>query len=303
MESGTQSHSQQTLWKDVEEGKEKTARHRCFQVAAVSVSLVFLLLSVCIFSLWHFWNPGYGKVYDHAYTAVVDGLETDSLMEIDPVHRVEIFRMGNDTDEILEVHDFKNGITGIRFSKHQRCYIKAQTKELPKMADGELEDGPRIVGELETVEMKVEDAQVWVPSDEPITNHAFLLESKIWEVCRELPIHWIHPAPLRDAEFHDVEDVEEAPEEETHRGQRKARDILDDAGVHDYRAIGFELSNALDEQGYCCQSCRRGYRHCQRYHEPLRGYNPYPYFYQGGRVICQVIMPCNWWIARMFGRV
>lgn len=35
-------------------------------------------------------------------------METDSLMEIDPVHRVEIFRMGNDTDEILEVHDFKN---------------------------------------------------------------------------------------------------------------------------------------------------------------------------------------------------
>lgn len=69
------------------------------------------------------------------------------------------------------------------------------------------------------------------------------------------------------------------------------------------RDIGVELTNALDEQGYCCQHCRRGYRHCQRYHEPLGGYWPYPYYYQGGRVICQIIMPCNWWIARMLGRV
>jgi len=25
------------------------------------------------------------------------------------------------------------GIMGIRFAKHQRCYIRAQTKELPKL--------------------------------------------------------------------------------------------------------------------------------------------------------------------------
>ncbi|XP_062380537.1 tenomodulin [Sardina pilchardus] len=302
MESSTQSHSQQTLWKDVEEGKDKKARHQCYQRVAIALSLVFLLLTVGVFSLRHFWSPTLGKVYDHEYTAVVDGVETDSLMEIDPVHRVEIFRMGNDTDEILEVHDFKNGITGIRFSKHQRCYIKTQAKELPPIADAEAEDVEIEVAELETVDMRVEDSQVWVPSEEPITNHAFLLESKIWEVCRELPIHWIHPAPLREAEFHDVEDVEDTPDEDA-RGQRKARDVLDHVAVNDYREIGLELTNALDEQGYCCQHCRRGYRHCQRYHEPLGGYWPYPYYYQGGRVICQIIMPCNWWIARMLGRV
>lgn len=48
------------------------------------------------------------QVYDHEYKAVVDGVETDSTMEIDPVHRVEIFKMGNGSEEILEVHDFKN---------------------------------------------------------------------------------------------------------------------------------------------------------------------------------------------------
>lgn len=69
------------------------------------------------------------------------------------------------------------------------------------------------------------------------------------------------------------------------------------------REVGLELDNSLDEQGYCCQYCRRGYRYCRRYYEPLGGFWPYPYYYQGGRVICQIVMPCNWWIARMLGRI
>lgn len=69
------------------------------------------------------------------------------------------------------------------------------------------------------------------------------------------------------------------------------------------REMGLELDNSLDEQGYCCQYCRRGYRYCRRYYEPLGGFSPYPYYYQGGRVICQIVMPCNWWIARMLGRI
>lgn len=48
------------------------------------------------------------QVYDHQYKAVLDGVETDSLMEINPSQRIEIFRMGNGSEEILEVHDFKN---------------------------------------------------------------------------------------------------------------------------------------------------------------------------------------------------
>lgn len=48
------------------------------------------------------------QVYDHQYKAVLDGVETDSMMEIDPSQRIEIFRMGNGSEEVLEVHDFKN---------------------------------------------------------------------------------------------------------------------------------------------------------------------------------------------------
>lgn len=50
------------------------------------------------------------------------------------------------------------------------------------------------VDEAEAVDTKVDDSQVWVPAEEPIINSAFLFDSKIWEICQELPIHWIHPS-------------------------------------------------------------------------------------------------------------
>ncbi|TRY60121.1 hypothetical protein DNTS_006435 [Danionella cerebrum] len=239
------------------------------------------------------------QVYDHQYKAVLDGKETKSMMEIHPAERIEIFRMGNGTDEVLEVHDFKNGITGIRFAKHQRCYIRTQTKKLPNL-DSEMIDLE--VSETGEVDLQMVDSQIWIPAEKPINNSTFLSNSKIWEICQDLPIHWIHASPLRDADFHDVEDIEETPELKS-RGPRQARDVMDQLPVNDYSEMGLELDNSLDERGYCCQYCRRGYRYCRRYHEPLGGFWPYPYYYQGGRVICQIVMPCNWWIARMLGRI
>lgn len=38
----------------------------------------------------------------------MDGVETDSVIEIDPNRRLVTFRMGNGSQEVLEVHDFKN---------------------------------------------------------------------------------------------------------------------------------------------------------------------------------------------------
>uniref|UniRef100_A0A3B4FTP2 Tenomodulin n=1 Tax=Pundamilia nyererei TaxID=303518 RepID=A0A3B4FTP2_9CICH len=282
----------------VEAGKGKKAKYQTYQRIALILALVFLVLALCVFSLRYLWGPSLGKVYDHEYKAVVDGVETDSTMEIDPVHRVEIFKMGNGSEEILEVHDFKNGITGIRFAEHQRCYIRAQTKKLPAVAEVETEDTELLVDETGAMDVKVDDSQVWVPAEEPIVNPDFLLDSKIWEICQQLPIHWIHPSPLSDAEVVNVD----TPDAEV-TGQRFARDVLDHLPVNDYRDVGIELDNRLDEGGYCCQYCRRGYRFCRRYHEPLGGFNPWPYYYQGGRVICQIVMPCNWWIARMLGRI
>lgn len=48
------------------------------------------------------------QVYDLQYKVVLDGAETESVMEIDPTQRIEIFRMGNGSEEVLEIHDFKN---------------------------------------------------------------------------------------------------------------------------------------------------------------------------------------------------
>lgn len=52
------------------------------------------------------------------------------------------------------------------------------------------------VDETAAMDTKVDDSYVWVPAEEPIVNPDFLLNSKIWEICQELPIHWIHPSPL-----------------------------------------------------------------------------------------------------------
>ncbi|XP_014879974.1 tenomodulin-like [Poecilia latipinna] len=92
-----------------------------------------------------FWSFISLQVYDHEYKAVVDGVETNSVMEIDPADLTEIFRMGNGSKEVVEVHDFKNGITGIRFAEHQRCYIRTQTKKLPTVAEAEADDRERTI--------------------------------------------------------------------------------------------------------------------------------------------------------------
>lgn len=79
--------------------------------------------------------------------------------------------------------------------------------------------------------------------------------------------------------------------------------LRSDSGSSWQSENGLEFHPLWDERGYCCAQCRRANRYCRRVCEPLLGYYPYPYCYQGGRVICRIIMPCNWWIARMLGRV
>ncbi|XP_015207016.1 tenomodulin [Lepisosteus oculatus] len=302
MDSNCQSSSQQTLWKDVEVAKEKKSRYRSYQLGALVVTLLVLSLTLCVFSLKHFWTPGSGKVYGLQYRVLLDGVEVDSLMEIDPANRLEIFRTGNGTDEVLEVHDFKNGIAAVLFARHQRCYIRAQTKEFPEITAVQREDMD--VEGTEIADTQFEDSQVWVPAEEPIENRAVLLSSRISEMCEHLPVHWIHPSSLNDAKLHDTVDAEVEKESEAGvKGRRQARDVTDYLDVNDYRENGIELDDRLDETGVCCQHCRRGYRFCQRYYQPLGGYMPHPYYYHGGVVICRIVMPCNWWIARMLGRV
>ncbi|KAI5629980.1 tenomodulin, partial [Silurus asotus] len=287
----------------VELGKKKNAGYCSYHCVALILGLFFLMLALCVFSLRYIWSANPEKIYNYEYKALLDGVETESMMEINSAKQLEIFRVGNGSEEVMEVHDFQNGLMGIRFAKHQRCYMRTQTRELPKLTEVDLKsefEG----GEPGEVNMQVVDSYVWIPAKQPINNREFLQNSKIWEICQELPIHWMHLSPYRDATFSDINKVKmQGTVEAKAHAVRQVRDIMDELPVNDYSEIGLQLDSSLEEQGYCCQDCRRGYRYCRRYYEPLGGYWPYPYFYRGGRAICQIVMPCNWWIARMLGRV
>ncbi|KAG7517343.1 hypothetical protein JOB18_005328 [Solea senegalensis] len=172
MEICSQSSSQQVLWKDVEVAKEKKAKYHTYQRVALGLALVFLVLALSVFSLRYLWSPSLGKVYDHQYKAVLDGIETESMLEIDPGQRIEIFKMGNGSEEVLEVHDFKHGITGIRFAEHQRCYIRTQTRKLPTVAEVEAEDTELLMGEgfrvPSTVKLYKKKSVQWEEKSDPV---------------------------------------------------------------------------------------------------------------------------------------
>ncbi|XP_032737680.1 tenomodulin isoform X2 [Lontra canadensis] len=250
--------------------------------------LVFGILALTLIVLFwggkHFWPETPKKTYDMEHTFYSNGEKKKIYMEIDPVTRTEIFRSGNGTDETLEIHDFKNNeeITTTFF----------------------------------------EQSVVWVPAEKPIENRDFLKNSKILEICDNVTMYWINPTLIAVSELQDFEEDGEdlhfptnekkgieqneqwvVPQVKVEKTRHARQTSEEELPINDYTENGIEFDPMLDERGYCCIYCRRGNRYCRRVCEPLLGYYPYPYCYQGGRVICRVIMPCNWWVARMLGRV
>ncbi|KAB0353199.1 hypothetical protein FD755_024087 [Muntiacus reevesi] len=263
------------------------------------------------------WPPT--PTYDMEHTFYSNGEKKKIYMEIDPITRTEIFRSGNGTDETLEVHDFKNGYTGIYFVGLQKCFIKTQIKVIPEFSEPEEE-----IDENEEITTTFfEQSVIWVPAEKPIENRDFLKNSKILEICDNVTMYWINPTLIAVSELQDFEEdgedlhfptsekkgieqneqwvVPQVKVEKTRHARQAASE--EELPINDYTENGIEFDSMLDERGYCCIYCRRGNRYCRRVCEPLLGYYPYPYCYQGGRVICRVIMPCNWWVARMLGRV
>ncbi|XP_032628040.1 tenomodulin isoform X2 [Chelonoidis abingdonii] len=214
----------------------------------------------------------------------------------------------------------KKGITGIFFGGLQKCFIKTQIKVIPETSEAEIQESE----EDELMTTYLEQSMVWIPEEKPIDNKEFLKSSKIFDICKNVTTHWIHPTLITAPELHDFEDGGEdnvhflvtkrdgaerqnehhVDKDERPGTKRRARQLTEeDLPVNDYTENGLEFHPLWDERGYCCAQCRRANRYCQRVCEPLLGYYPYPYCYQGGRVICRIIMPCNWWVARMLGRV
>ncbi|NXK65200.1 TNMD protein, partial [Sylvietta virens] len=318
---GTARHSPEDCrFLDAEAAKPRKKSCPGYQLCGLLFSVLLLSLILIFFGVKYLWNPAPRKVYDMEHTFFSNGEKKKIVMEIDPLARTETFSSGNGSEEILEIHDFKNGITGIFFVGLQKCFIKTQTKVLPETTEAKI---PELEGQ-EITTTYFEQSVVWVPGEKPIQNKEFLKSSKIFDICKNVTIFWIHPTPIAAPEMANLEGAEEeAPEllvdnqswldggseheleKDTQAGpKRRARQLTEeDLPVNDYSENGLEFHPLWDERGYCCAQCRRAHRYCRRVCEPLLGYYPYPYCYQGGRVICRIIMPCNWWIARMLGRV
>ncbi|XP_058489185.1 leukocyte cell-derived chemotaxin 1-like [Solea solea] len=266
-----------------------------------------LLLLLGAVGAFYFWNNNEKHVYNVHYTMSINGKVEEGSMEIDTAKNMERFSTGSGADEAVEVHDFEIGITGIRFSGGEKCFIKTEVKA--SLPDVETLNKESMTFSLddEVMPAKFEDELIWVAAGPPIRDSAFL-STKIKDLCGDLPIYWLRPtySPSGQRERRAVprqrrqtagaaepeEDVEAEfnPENPYHRGLEGEQENMN-------------IDPMLDHQGVCCAECRRGYTHCQRICEPLGGYQPWPYHYRGCRVACRVIMPCNWWVARIMGLV
>ncbi|KAM4665013.1 tenomodulin [Discoglossus pictus] len=304
---------------DAEASKPKKENFIRCKILAISVCLLMTIsLILLLFAMKNIWHRTPEKVYDVEYKFITNDEKTTMLMEIDPQNQVETFWSKNGSDEAVEIHDFKHGITGIYFAGLQKCFINKQIREIPPIADSE----PAELEEGEITTTVYEQSMMWIPGEKPIEDKEFMKNSKIFEVCKNASVHWIYPTHVTAPEFQDFEDGEEDDSilakkiswPKNHRDEkpgvhvmgsrRQVRDLTDeDLPINDYREVGLDFHPMWDHRGFCCAHCRRGQRYCKRVCEPLLGFYPYPYCYGSGRVICRVIMPCNWWVARMLGRV
>ncbi|XP_056145800.1 leukocyte cell-derived chemotaxin 1-like [Lampris incognitus] len=305
-----------------------------FGAAAFVVGAILMLCASIGAS--YLWRANDKNVYNVHYSMSVDGETRRGSVEIDPGRNLERFRTGSGDEEAVEIHDFQSGITGIRFFRGGKCYVKSQTKaNLPDMGLHAKEPSTFDLTE-ETLPVKFdEDSLVWVAADRPLKDATFL-SAKILDLCGDLPIYWLHPSHPKDGERRkrdaqrakrqfNAEELEAAAEEGNSAGL--SRDDTSRAGegeeeeAQSAAGSGFNPENPyhrrapageegsltfdpmLDHLGICCSECRRSYTHCQRICEPLGGHWPWPYNYRGCQVACRVILPCRWWVARILGVV
>lgn len=280
-----------------------TATGRLIKAGIAVLIAGALLLLLGAVGAFYFWNNNEKHVYNVHYSMSINGKVEEGAMEIDSANNMESFSTGSGADEALEVHDFEIGITGIRFAGGEKCYIKTQVKTRLPDVDSLNKESLTFDLEDEVMPAKFEDDMIWVAADSPLTDSAFL-SSRIKDLCGDLPIFWLRPtyatsgqrkkraAPRQRRQVDGEEDVEAEfnPENPYQRGLESETGDMN-------------IDPMLDHHGICCRECRRSYTHCMRVCEPLGGYHPWPYHYRGCRPVCRVIMPCNWWVARILGLV
>ncbi|KAJ8407070.1 hypothetical protein AAFF_G00287460 [Aldrovandia affinis] len=276
--------------------------------AAVLIAGAALLLFGAIGALY-FWKVNdKHQVYNVHYSMSINGKVEEGSMEIDARNNLERFRTGSGDDEAVEVHDFHIGITGIRFSGGEKCYIKTQAKaHLPEV---ETLNKESVVFDLEDEIMPVkfdEESLIWVAGDQPVKDCSFL-SSKILDLCGDQPIFWLHPTYPKDGQRKRRDAFEEAAEQRNTATTKRDTEDEDDDDDDDEEDQTYNPENPyhrnaegeegtmifdpmLDHQGICCTECRRSHTQCQRICEPLGGYWPWPYNYRGCRVACRPKVP------------
>ncbi|XP_038243167.1 leukocyte cell-derived chemotaxin 1 [Dermochelys coriacea] len=305
--------------------------------AAVLIAGALLLLCGAI-GAFYFWKGSDRHIYNVHYTMSINGKVQEGSMEIDSGNNLETFKTGSGNEEAIEVHDFQIGITGIRFAGGEKCYIKAQAKA--HIPDVNTMTKESLSFDLEDEIMPVkfdENSLIWVAVDQPVKDNSFL-SPKILELCGDLPIFWLRPTypkdtqrkkreikrKIRQAQSNfDLDQIEatpgivntrspttqtvQKPERQSNATGPSVQDSSSNFNpenpYHQLEGEGMTFDPMLDHEGVCCIECRRSYTQCQRICEPLMGYYPWPYNYQGCRSACRIIMPCSWWVARILGVV
>ncbi|CAM9157043.1 unnamed protein product [Lampetra planeri] len=300
-----------------------------FGTVALIVGAVLMLCAST--AALYVWKVSDKNVYNVHYSMNINGQVREGSVEIDSDNNLERFKTGSGVEEAVEIHDFQIGITGIRFFGGDKCYIKSQIKaNLPHL--GARNKEPLrfdLTDEVMPVKFE-EEFLIWVADEQPLKDTTFL-SNKILGLCGELPIYWLQPIFPKDGKRRkrdsqrakrqfNAEEFEVAAEE-IRTGDDPSRAEEEEEGAQSTVGSAYNPENPyhrsggageddgvtfdtmLDHQGICCSECQRGYTHCQRICEPLRGHWPWPYNYRGCQVACRVIMPCRWWVARILGVV
>ncbi|GLD51366.1 leukocyte cell-derived chemotaxin 1 [Lates japonicus] len=181
-----------------------------------------LLLLLGAVGAFYFWNNNEKHVYNVHYSMSINGKVEEGSMEIDTANNMERFSTGSGADEAVEVHDFEIGITGIRFSGGEKCYIKTQVKARLPDVEALNKDSMTFDLEDEVMPAKFEEDLIWVAADTPRLR---LPQQQDQGPKGDLPIFWLHsyllttPATVRS----DLRIPEKAGRGEFHSCRRRCR--------------------------------------------------------------------------------
>uniref|UniRef100_A0A8D0GSB3 Leukocyte cell-derived chemotaxin 1 n=1 Tax=Sphenodon punctatus TaxID=8508 RepID=A0A8D0GSB3_SPHPU len=289
--------------------KPPSSTGRLLRIGAVVLVTGAVLLLFGAIGAFYFW-----KIYNVHYTMSINGKVQEGSMEIDAGNSLETFKTGSGSEEAIEVHDFQIGITGIRFAGGEKCYIKAQAKAHIPDVDAMTKESLSFDLEDEIMPVKFdENSLIWVAADQPVKDNSFL-SPKILDLCKDLPVFWLRPSypkgsqrekreakrKVRQVQSNfDMDQFEAAAEEVNTRPRSNQRVQESERQSNDTGPSEQDTSSSFNPDNPYHVSITLARRIC----EPLMGYYPWPYNYQGCRSACRIIMPCSWWVARILGIV